>query len=49
LLDEEGRTLSSTHAFLAIDEDLTELLITDATIDELGIVVISFKRGSGDT
>jgi len=45
LLDEEGRTLSSTYAFLAVDEDLTEPLITDAAIDEPGIVVISFKRG----
>jgi len=45
LLDEEGRTLSSTYAFLVVDEDLTEPLITDAAIDELGIVVISFKKG----
>ena len=45
LLDEEGRTLSSTYAYLAVDENLTEPLITDATIDELGIQVISFKKG----
>jgi predicted aspartyl protease len=45
LLDEEGRVLSSTSAYLVVDEDLTEPLITDATIDELGIVVLSFKRG----
>jgi len=45
LLDEEGRALSSTYALLAVDEDLTEPLITDAAIDELGIVVISFRRG----
>jgi predicted aspartyl protease len=45
LLDEEGRVLSSTSAYLVLDEDLTEPLITDATIDELGIVVLSFKRG----
>jgi hypothetical protein len=37
--------LSSTSAYLVVDEDLTEPLITDATIDELGIVVLSFKRG----
>ena len=45
LLDEEGRVLSGTSAYLVVDEDLTEPLITDATIDELGIVVLSFKRG----
>lgn len=45
LLDEEGRTLSSTSAYLVVDENLTEPLITDATIDALGIVVLSFKRG----
>ncbi len=45
LLDEKGRVLSSTYAYLAVDEDLTEPLITDATIDELGIQVISFKKG----
>lgn len=45
LLDERNETISSTLAFLAIDENLTEPLITDATIDELGIVVISFKKG----
>lgn len=45
LLDDEGNALSSTLAYLAVDEDLTEPLITDATIDELGIVVVSFKRG----
>ncbi len=45
LLDENERTLSSTYAYLAVDEDLTEPLITDATIDELGIQVISFKKG----
>jgi hypothetical protein len=45
LLDEEGRVLSSISAYLVVDEDLTEPLITDATIDELGIVVLSFKRG----
>jgi hypothetical protein len=44
LLD-DNITLSSTHAYIAIDPYLTEPLITDATIDELGIQVISFKRG----
>jgi hypothetical protein len=44
LLD-DSITLSSTHAYIAIDPYLTEPLITDATIDELGIQVISFKRG----
>jgi hypothetical protein len=44
LLD-DSTTLSSTHAYIAVDPYLTEPLITDATIDELGIQVISFKRG----
>jgi hypothetical protein len=30
---------------VAVDENLTEPLMTDATIDELGIQVISFRRG----
>jgi hypothetical protein len=37
--------LSCTYAYLVIDENLNEPLITDATIDELGIAVISFKKG----
>ncbi len=45
LLDNEGNTLSCIRAKLAIDRYLTEPLITDATIDELGIMVISFKKG----
>jgi len=45
LLDEEGKVLSKTYAYLAVDENLIEPLITDATIDELGIQVISFKKG----
>ncbi|MGB9728824.1 MAG: hypothetical protein ACP5GU_06905 [Thermoprotei archaeon] len=45
LLDEKDESISNTLAFLAVDENLTEPLITDATIDELGIVVISFKKG----
>jgi hypothetical protein len=44
LLD-DSTTLSSTYAYIAVDPYLTEPLITDATIDELGIQVISFKRG----
>jgi hypothetical protein len=44
LLD-DNITLSSTYAYIAVDPYLTEPLITDATIDELGIQVISFKRG----
>jgi hypothetical protein len=45
LLDERGKTLSYTYAYLVVDEGLTEPLITDATIDELGIQVVSFRRG----
>ena len=33
------------HVYVAVDENLTEPLMTDATIDELGIQVISFRRG----
>jgi predicted aspartyl protease len=45
LLDDSDNILSTTQAYLAVDEGLTEPLITDATIDELGITVISFKKG----
>jgi hypothetical protein len=45
LLDEQGNVLSSTSAYIVVDENLIEPLITDATIDALGINVISFKRG----
>jgi len=45
LLDEKGNTLSSFEADLAIQEGLKEPLITDITIDELGIQVISFSKG----
>jgi hypothetical protein len=45
LLDDKSNVLSRVSAFVAVDEELTEPLITDATIDDLGIVVISFKKG----
>ena len=45
LLDEHGEVLSSVVADLVIQEGLNEPLITDITIDELGIQVISFSRG----
>ena len=45
LLDDKGRVLSSVYAYIAVDPHLIEPLITDATIDELGIVVVSFKKG----
>jgi hypothetical protein len=45
LLDEQGNVLSSTSAYIVVDENLIEPLITDATIDALGINVISFKKG----
>ncbi|MHB9301879.1 hypothetical protein [Thermofilum pendens] len=45
LLDEEGRVLSSTRVYVAVGEDLTEPLMTDSTIDALGIQVVSFRRG----
>lgn len=45
LLDEQGNVLFYTYAYLVIDENLNEPLITDATVDELGIAVVSFKKG----
>jgi len=45
LLDEEGNVLSAVRADIVIQEGLSEPLITDITIDELGIQVISFSRG----
>jgi hypothetical protein len=36
--------LSYTYAYPVLDEDLSELLITNATIDKLGIIAISFKK-----
>ncbi len=46
LLDNEGSVLSSVTADLAVEEGVMEPLITDATIDALGIEVISFGKGS---
>jgi hypothetical protein len=48
LLDDEGSVLSSVTADLVVEEGLVEPLITDVTIDALGIEVISLARGSGD-
>jgi len=45
LVGEGGEVLSSIVADLAVQEGLTEPLITDVTIDELGIQVLSFGRG----
>ena len=45
LLDERGNTLSNVDADLIIQEGLHEPLITDITIDSLGIQVISFSKG----
>lgn len=45
LLDEEGSVLSAVTADLAVEDGLTEPLITDVTIDALGIEVISFGKG----
>lgn len=45
LLDEEGYTISSVGADLVVQEDLHEPLITDITIDSLGIQVVSFSKG----
>lgn len=45
LLDEGGNILSDVDADLIIQEGLHEPLITDITIDSLGIQVISFSKG----
>ena len=45
LVGEEGEELSRVVADLVIQEGLREPLITDVTIDELGIQVVSFGRG----
>jgi|GEM_PF-3006850 len=45
LLGEEGRALSGTSAYLVVDENLEEPLVKGSTIDKLGMVVLSFKRG----
>ncbi len=37
--------LSSVEADLVVQEGLAEPMITDITIDELGIQVVSFSRG----
>ena len=44
-MGEGEEELSEVLADLAVQEGLWEALITDATIDALGIQVISFKRG----
>ncbi|MEM2592280.1 MAG: hypothetical protein QXI60_06815 [Thermofilaceae archaeon] len=45
LLGEEGEELSRVKAHLVIHPGLEEPLITDVTIDELGIIVLSFSKG----
>jgi len=45
LLGEEGDELSRIRAHLVIHPGLEEPLITDTTIDALGISVVSFGRG----
>ena len=45
LLSDEGRVLSAVDVYVVIDEMLNEPLITDSTIDALGIQVVSFKKG----
>ncbi len=45
LLGDEDEELSEVEAILIVQEGLREPLITDVTIDELGIQVISFKGG----
>jgi len=42
LLGDEGETLSKV---VAVEEGITEPLITNVTIDALGIQVVSFGKG----
>ena len=45
LLGEEGEELSRVQAHLVIHPGLEEPLITDITIDMLGIMILSFSKG----
>jgi hypothetical protein len=45
LIGDDGEVLSRIKADLVVQRGLIEPLITDATIDELGIQVLSFSRG----
>lgn len=45
LIDEDGKELSKIMAHVVIHPGLEEPLITDTTIDALGIQIISFGRG----
>ncbi len=45
LLGEEGEVLASSKANILVNPHLDEVLVSDYLIDELGIVVISFRRG----
>lgn len=45
LIDENGNELSKIMAHLVIHPGLEEPLITDTTIDALGIQIISFGKG----
>lgn len=45
LLGDYGEPLSSVVADLAVQRGLMEPLITDITIDELGIQIVSFSKG----
>ncbi|MCC6034075.1 MAG: hypothetical protein LM567_01040 [Desulfurococcaceae archaeon] len=45
LLGDRGEVLSKIVADLVIQKGLLEPLITDITIDELGIIVMSFSKG----
>jgi len=44
-LGDEGKTLSKVVADVAVEERITGPLITDVTIDALGIQVVSFGKG----
>ena len=44
-LVDNGEALSSVEALMVVDPGLEEPLMTDATIDELGIEAVSFKKG----
>ena len=45
LIDDKGYVLSAIAADLVVQEGLFEPMITDVTIDMLGIQVVSFSKG----
>ena len=45
LLDESGRVLSSVESYVLVKPGLDEPTISDALIEELGIIILKAKKG----